>query len=466
MTNQQYKRYLVAKDFLYALISLPKPRRYCRKILRIGSHKFSLIDEQCVGLERMKDFLERFNNPQETINFIHVAGTSGKGSVVAILQSILNKGGFRVGCFTSPHLTSPLERFQINGELMPADEFVRLVETVKPAVEAMYCRGRYGAPSYFETLWMIALLWFSQKRPDWVIVETGIGGALDSTNVIRPKLCLITDISLDHAELIGPTLSDIAANKAGIIKHQVPVLTSCQKSKLVAILQQKAEDSKTKLEKLGKDFRVNHIVSKERSVEFCYSDSKGKLACRLALAGKHQAHNAAIAIRAARILNINEKYIRQGLANVFWPARLEFVSENPRILLDGAHNYAKIKTLISYLKDFAPQRILVILAIMEKKDVRGIVRALSDVADKIFITRLNIVGRSMTEPLVIYNLCQKYKIDAEVVLWPEDALDRAIAEAGPNDLIVVTGSLFLVGKIRERWLSEEEIVANGSLKIK
>ena len=467
MNKVNYKEYLTAKDFLYSLISLPKPSKYCQKSMRVGKQRFLLKDEGCVGLERIKELLARLNNPERNLSFIHVAGTAGKGSVVAMLRAILSEAGFKTACFTSPHLSSPLERFQIDNKLMPAVTFVELVRKIKPVIEDMYLESPYGVPSYFETLWAIALLWFSQEKPDWVIVEAGIGGALDSTNIIMPKLCLITDIAIDHAGLIGPRLIDIAVNKAGIIKPKIPVLVSCRKKQVIEIIQQKAKECQSPFERLGKDFWAEIIKRGENSIQFEYQDAgTEKSSFYLALAGRYQLANAALAIRAAQLLAVNKEKIKSGLKKVFWPVRMEIVSARPKIILDGAHNPAKMKALAESLIDFSYKKLLVILGIMENKDVKGIIKALQKVADKIFITRVNVSGRHAAEPSKIYELCHQSGLKAEVVLWPDDALDMAVKEAGPKDLILVTGSLFLAGKIREKWLPEEQIVLGRSLKIR
>lgn len=442
-------QYLKAKQFLYSLIHLPKSPRY----------------HQGVGLRRMEELFFKLNQPCQNGQFIHIAGTSGKGSTAIILHTILAEAGSKTASFTSPHLTTPLERFQINGRLMPPSDFVRLLKKLTPLLNQMSSKSPFGPPSYFEVLWALGLLWFEEQKPDWIVTEAGIGGLLDATNIITPKLTIITEISFDHTALLGRTLSEIALQKAGVIKPNIPTLSAHQNKKVLSLLQKRAAEVGSKLEWHGHHFQTRLIKATSQGSRFVYQDESGKAEFTLSLVGEHQIKNAALAIRASHLLGIPDKVIQKALQKVFLPARLEAISQNPTIILDGAHNPAKIKTTIEALSFFSYQKLRLILAILQTKDIKNIVRQLPKKIDKIYITQVDSTGHQPANPLFIHQICQQYGLKSEIQLWPKLALEQAISESKKEDLILVTGSFYLAGRLREQWWPEESIVGQYTLRL-
>ena len=322
--------------------------------------------------------------PQQHCRFLHIAGTNGKGSVAAMLSSILTLAGYNVGFYSSPHLISFHERFRLKDRDIDDGEVLSLVNQVKRVMHAD------ELPTFFEFVTAMALLYFAQKKADPVILETGMGGRLDATNIVLPLLSIITNIAMDHREYLGNSIRAIAAEKAGIIKPGVPVITFVRQPSAIIPIQAAATALKSPIFYGGKDFRTRG----QRQGRFQYQGlQKNMTGLRTNLVGRHQYRNAAVALAAIELLQekgfkISEEAVRHGMEQVRWPGRLEVISARPLLVLDGAHNPAAATTLAQALKrDLSYRRLILVLGIMADKDIDGILNRLLPLADVVIFSR-------------------------------------------------------------------------------
>jgi len=378
-----------------------------------------------LGLDRIRTVLDALGNPQNAYRIVHVAGTNGKGSTCAMIDAGLRAAGIRTGLFTSPHLIEPTERVQINGIAVTPEEFQRAFNVVHEAAETL---GLDCHPTYFETVTAMGFWLFRELGVETAVVEVGLGGRLDATNIVQPALTVITPIDFDHEIYLGHTLESIATEKAGILKPGVPAIFARQRPEAAAVLEARAAELGINV-KHAADFPV-------RDLEIDARGSRFSGIC-VPLAGEHQVDNAITAALALESLGVSPR----GIAEARWPGRLEHVSPNPDIILDGAHNPAGARALARYLERFYPHRKRwLIYGAMRDKAVEEITGILFPLADELIFTApknsralrpealLEIAGRGRTAS----------SIDAALPL----------ADAGADDVIVITGSLFLVGEAR------------------
>ncbi|AEB08893.1 bifunctional folylpolyglutamate synthase/dihydrofolate synthase [Desulfobacca acetoxidans] len=396
------------------------------------------------GLSSTTRLLTGLNNPQEKCRYIHIAGTNGKGSVAAMLSAIFTQAGYRIGFYSSPHLISFHERFRLQDQDITDDEVLELINQVRQVVQDI------ELPTFFEFVTAMAFLYYSQKAADPVILETGMGGRLDATNIIQPLLTIITNIAMDHREFLGNDLRAIAAEKAGIIKPGVPVVTYVSQASARLPIQAASGVLKSPLYYGGSDFQVKG----QGNGRFRYQGRHLTLSgLQTNLVGRHQYRNAAVALAAVELLqeqgfHLPEESIRQGLQQVRWPGRLEVVSTRPQIILDGAHNPAAATTLMQALKhDLIYRRLILVLGIMADKDIRGILRRLLPLAQVVIFSRPRYERAATPEKL------KSLAANAPRETYVIDDLAAAIAQArrlaDQDDLIVVTGSLFTIGEARQ-----------------
>lgn len=413
-----------------------------------------------LGLARIGDFLSIIGNPQNSLRAIHIAGSKGKGSTSAFCAYILREAGFRVGLYTSPHLHDFRERIRIlkpfisknsrpikdfEGMISPG-ELSRIVSELKPAINKYNRISKYGPLSFFEVYTAIAFLYFKQEKTDFVVLETGLGGRLDATNVVLPLICAITPISYEHTQKLGKTLSKIAAEKAGIIKKcGSTVISAPQEKEAQRVLRSKCRKTLSRLYELGKDITYRKIKD-EFSVKGIFSEYPN---LKIRLLGKHQLINASVAvgvIEALRPYNIviGVDTLRRGLYNTIWPGRCEVIKKSPLIVLDGAQNLASVNVLKSAIKDnFKYRKLILVLGISQDKDIAGICGVLQPLADEIILTCAATPRASRPEKLAGYF---KKKIYLTQSVKEACLLAQKFARAG--DLILVTGSLFVVGEFR------------------
>jgi dihydrofolate synthase/folylpolyglutamate synthase len=400
------------------------------------------------GLENTFQLATLAGKPQEKLHFIHVAGTNGKGSTCAVLESIYRAAGLRMGLFTSPHLVSFRERIQVNRHWIGQNDVVRLVEEMKPLFKH-FPDGHH--PTFFEVVTVLALKFFAEQKCDLVIWETGLGGRLDATNIVTPLASVITNIQLDHQQWLGDTLGKIAAEKAGIIKPGVPVLTATDEPEALAVIEQTAGEKKAPLIKINSgEGRRAAVPNQNQSGSPTRRPSPiGKLS----LPGEHQKVNAALALAVVEVLQnqipVTGEKIRIGLQTVDWPGRLQLITRESgqRLLLDGAHNPAGAKTLSHALrKDFSSHRMTLVLGVLQDKDWHHICETLAPLAARIFTVPVS-SGRS-ANPEELAEVCRKVNPSAGVIACHSlgDALDQAARAA----FVVITGSLYLVGEALEK----------------
>ena len=411
-----------------------------------------------LGLESMNALLTELDRPQRNYPCIHIGGTNGKGSVGATLLAILNAAGYRVGLYTSPHLSSVRERFRINDSFISKDEFA--------AVAGQIIRLLAGRQiTYFEFTTALALLWFARQKVDIALLEVGLGGRLDATNVVTPLVSVITNISLDHEQYLGTTVGEIAAEKAGIIKANVPVVTGTRQGEALAVIEARAACLRAPVYLLDRDFKGRpHATNKELWSYSGIRENRKKAPpdlpdLPLRLRGAHQVDNAAQALAALEIIRphfpVSEAQLRQGLSQVAWPGRLEeFRHTGPpprRFLLDGAHNPDGARVLKAALQnDFSYERLILVWASMADKDVAGTLLLVAPLAAEIIFTRPE--SERSARPEALRDLLPE-KLHSLIPIACADsvqaALDLAMASAGEGDLICVAGSLYLVGQARK-----------------
>ncbi len=413
-----------------------------------------------LGLERTEKFLAVMGNPHRRFLSVHVAGTNGKGSVAAMVASMLMSHGFRVGLFTSPHMVSFTERIRINNSRISETEVVKLTGKIKEKISAV--AARVGEPTFFEFVTVMAFLYFAENNVDWSVIEVGMGGRLDATNLILPEVSVITGISYDHKEFLGNSLGDIASEKAGIIKNGVPVVCSAQEPEVELLLRKKADEASSPFFMYGKDFSGTLKSADITGTRFDYNN-KGHTFTELhvPLAGEHQVINASVAVEAFLLCSAHEAQsstfdaVREGLAAARWQGRLELVNGDPPIILDGAHNPNAASALAAFIsKQFIKHRVILIAGIMADKDITGILAPLLPLASDIIFTAPN-YGRSAPAGLLAEHAAS-LGFGSTVAPSISDAIASAkkISFSPPSKLsapavILITGSFFTIGEAKE-----------------
>ncbi|MCG2751304.1 MAG: bifunctional folylpolyglutamate synthase/dihydrofolate synthase [Desulfobacteraceae bacterium] len=405
-----------------------------------GLARFGIV----LGLDTIRKILSEIGNPQEGYSCIHIAGTNGKGSIASSLSTILLMAGYKVGLYTSPHLVRFNERICINNIPISDEEVVESYLEVKNADT-----GPRKA-TFFEITTAMALLKFKKSKVDWAIIETGMGGKLDATNVLFPKVSIISNISLEHQDYLGKTIAKISGEKAGIIKPKVPVVTGVKQKSAVAILEKVAKENHAPLYRLGEAFHIR----RNRNQTFNYNglDQKAEH-LKTSLAGKHQADNAALVLAACEVLSregvrIPFETIRNGIENNQWPGRLEVVSRNPLVILDGAHNLAAAKLLGRYLSELPghPDLTLVI-GILDDKPYEAMLRELLPVCKKVILTSPKIDRALPVEKL--FAVAEKLHGKIEMIKDVEEAVFHAMDQATAGEAVCIAGSLYVVGEAKQ-----------------
>jgi dihydrofolate synthase / folylpolyglutamate synthase len=391
------------------------------------------------GLERIRILLAAMGNPERGQRFVHVAGTNGKGSTCAMLSSILQHSGYSTGLYTSPHLIEPTERIQIDGQPLTHEAFRDAFLAVHRTAEELIERGEIDAhPSYFETVTAMAFLVFREKC-EISVIEVGLGGRLDATNVITPELCIVTPVSFDHENFLGNTLEAITGEKAGILKSGVPVVIGKQEPIATRILTERATALECEIIEAGHASPESvHVTA--RSSTFVLEGTT--YTCPLP--GRHQIQNAIMGILSARRLGVSTAAIQAGLARAAWPGRLEFVSSAPDMVLDGAHNPAGAAALASYIREFCSGRLVwMIYGAMRDKAIDEVTGQLFPLAQKLVLTAPN-MPRALRPEIIL-----------QIAPHPNTTVTETVTEAlhvasmaPPETIVFITGSLFLVGEAR------------------
>jgi len=384
-----------------------------------------------LGLARIRALLTVLGNPEREYRVVHVAGTNGKGSTCAMIEAALRAAGVRTGLFTSPHLIEPTERVQVDGQPVTPAQFCRAFDTVRRAAESLDVNDPL---TYFETVTAMGFWLFRESGVETDVVEVGLGGRLDATNVVAPALTVITPIDFDHEVFLGNTIEAIAGEKAGILKPGVPAVFARQRPEAAAVIEARAAQLGIRV-KRAENFDIDDLVIDARGSRF-----RG---VHCPLAGEHQVDNAVTAILALEELGAPP----QGIAETRWPGRLEYVAPNPDILLDGAHNPAGARALARYLERFAPhRRRWMIYGAMRDKSVEEITGILFPLADELILTAP--VSSRALRPEALAEIAGRGQIAPAI----KDALDVVRGRADAEDLVIITGSLFLVGEARSQFV--------------
>lgn len=420
----------------------------CRKYLE---HVQSLGVK--LGLENVRSLLSVLGNPQDHFPSLLVAGTNGKGSVCAILSTILGRHGFRVGLYTSPHLIRVEERIRIRGESISSRSFCRILTVLKEIIDRLMREKELPShPTYFEVLTCLAFLYFKEKEVDIAVLEVGMGGRLDATNVVTPLLSVITTISRDHQKFLGESLREIAGEKAGVIKPEIPVICGVENREALSVIKKKANAlSAPFFEVFGREARFSAKKGK-KTYRFLFEYDGKKYMYSPALPGLHQGENAAIAIAASaevgkRWKRLQKERILQGVEETKWEGRLEVVSRRPLLLLDGAHNEEGAKALAAYIQDFVPSPLVLVFAIMKDKEIRPTVRRLFSLAEHVILTRIPYNRAALPDDILKEGRLSKSRVTVEPDIAM--AMKKARVFSGRNGAILVAGSLFLVGEVKK-----------------
>lgn len=443
--------YQEALDFLYSFIDYSLKRNF-----RYSAEKFNL--------KRMYEFLGHLGDPQEDYGIIHVAGTKGKGSVSAMCASILASQGYRTGLYTSPHLIDFTERIQINGQSISKEDMVEMVEVIKPITK------KVAEMTTFELVTALAFYYFSQQEVQYAVIEVGLGGRLDATNIVDPITTVITSISYDHMHILGNTLSEIAAEKGGIIKPDRPVVIAPQKEEARLKLEEIAISQSAPIIQVGRDYLYaaeNHSLDgqkfllwtpDEQPLVDLFIESAGRdiwspQRFQIPLLGFYQIENAATAFAALKTcekygVKLSQKAYQEGFANVSWPGRMEIFRKNPPIVIDSAHNrYSSLK-LRQAMDDYFPGLpILLVFGASEDKDIEGMFQELLPRVRRVIATQSS-HPRSIA-PEILVEQAHRYGCSAVAIKPVEKAFSAALEEAGKETIILVTGSLFIAAAAKE-----------------
>lgn len=418
---------------------------YIHKVGNFGSN---------YGLERTYRLLEILGNPQEGLKLIHIAGTNGKGSTTSIITSLLMEKGFKVGMYTSPFLEEFEERIQINRNNIPKDALGRLMDVLKVSVDQVILEG-YNHPTEFEIITCLMLLYFKEENIDYGVIEVGLGGRLDSTNVITPILSIITSISLDHTNLLGNTLEEIAGEKAGIIKKAIPVISYPQEEEAKVVIERVCKENNSSLYIVDKSKgHFVSVVNKDKIYQKVEVEFKNKkIELDFALLGEHQITNLLVALKGISVLEEIENIkftledIKEGVKNVQWKGRLEVMKNNPLVVIDGAHNIQGIKTLNENVhKYFTYKNIYLLLGILADKQVEDMVKVITPEAKKVYALTPHSNRAELSKDLK--KVIDKYNSNCIALDSYEEGLDLALSEANEEDLILISGSLYMIGDMR------------------
>ena len=404
------------------------------------------------GLERTHKLLEYLGNPEKDLKLIHIAGTNGKGSTTSMITEILMGAGYKVGMYTSPFIEEFEERIQINRNNIPKETLAVLMDEVKDAVDKVI-KGGYNHPTEFEIITVLMLLYFKRENIDFGVIEVGLGGTVDSTNVITPILQVITSISFDHTNLLGNTIEEIAGEKSGIIKKNIPTVIYPQEEEALKVIKNKCMVMNSELYIAFDDkLEFVNVVNEDKPYQLLKYEEKFDVL--LPLLGEHQILNLSVAMKAIEVLNnrqivdISIESIIKSIKNVTWKGRLEVLSNNPYVVIDGAHNIQGIKTLSRNIKKyFKYENLHLILGILADKDVNEMIKIITPMAKQVYAVTPNSIRAELAEDLK--NEIVKYNENCKSFDDYKKAYVEALKNANENDLILASGSLYMIGDMRK-----------------
>ncbi len=398
-----------------------------------------------LGLDTIQSMLQGLGSPQNMFASIHIAGTNGKGSIASALSSIFRTAGYRVGLYTSPHLVKFNERIRINGAPISDMDVLKAFEAVKQ----VYTGDR--EPTFFEYTTAMAFHEFARAKVEWAIVETGMGGRLDATNVLNPRLSIISNISLEHRQYLGNTIAEITSEKGGIIKRGVPVITGVNQKEAIEVLRNISQKQEAPLYRLGEHFRVR---KNKKSDTFSYVGINSTWEnMQTGLKGNHQVGNAALVLAACEVLNRHDTHfdieqIKEGLLKTDWPGRMEVVSQTPYIILDGAHNLMAARKLGRFISEnLIKDKTTLIIGILDDKPYKGMLKSLLPFCKRVILTK-PVINRAL-EPEKLYKFAKDLIEDIKIVPSVKDAFFYARESVSSDEAICVAGSLYVVGEVKQ-----------------
>lgn len=419
-TEQAIERYQESIRYLEGLSNLPLKGDYMIRREHLG-----------IYLKKMRHFLGLIGNPDKGIKYIHITGTAGKGSVTNMIHEMLHADGRKVGCFTSPFVTTTIEKIKVGGLYISPGEFADIVDYLKPYIDQEYLTGPYGRPSYFEICMAIGFEYFKRQKCEWAVLEVGCGGRFDATNIIdAPVVSAITNIDYDHTHLLGRTLDKIGYDKAGIIKSGSVFYTTERRTALLSMFRSICRE---------KNVVCNEVLCPGGYVE------------------KNQALCAAI----AKHVGVSNTSIKAGISKAKLACRFEKVQSDPIVILDGAHNRSKIRSTVDNLSKLTYRKLHVVIGIGESKDSAAILAQIIPLADSVAYTRYQIKDRKCAHPKELLSKSKKYirkGAITQIFLDPMRALDHTLHHANKKDVVLVVGSFFLAGELRKHWYSEKSIL--------
>ena len=420
------------------------------------------------GLSRIELLLSKLGDPHKHLKFIHVAGTNGKGSTCAFLTSTLRQGGYDVGTFTSPYITKFTNRFQYNEEDIPEDTLLKLANKLKSFVEEI-AATELGSPTMFEVATALAILYYAEVcYPDVVVWETGLGGRLDVTNVVTPIISVITNIGFDHTDILGDTIEQITSEKAGIIKPGVPVVTTVEQPEAIRIIRETCAKKKSTLYIAGEQFTYEQLEVNKNGQRFHYNGPFRELDVELTMQGKHQSANAACALMTLEVLRqymafyMEEEDLKKGFHRAFWAGRFEKVSDDPLLILDGAHNPEGAETLAKTIKDlYADRKLILMMGMLENKHHKSYLEHILPLVDTLILTEPDF--RRKMDAAQLKNMVEELrpsfaKPNLDIIVEPswKNALSLLKLRTEADDLGIVSGTLYLIADVRASLLHQTD----------
>ncbi|MEG9296996.1 folylpolyglutamate synthase/dihydrofolate synthase family protein [Mangrovibacillus sp. Mu-81] len=411
------------------------------------------------GLQRMNHLLKELGNPHESIKSVHIGGTNGKGSTVTYLRHILQEAGYSVGTFTSPYFERFNERISVNGNHLSDQDLISLVSLIKPIAEGMK-ESEWGEPSEFEIITAMSMVYFAETaKPDLVLFEVGLGGRLDSTNVINPLVSVITSIGMDHMQFLGDSIEEISFEKAGIIKPGVPVISGVIQPEAINVIMETAKEKGSHVFQAEKDFHTERASILHNGESFQYESSGRSSSYEIAMMGAHQVKNAAIALKTAELLRSQHEItytdaeLKAGLKNAYWPGRLELVSEKPAVILDGAHNPEGIQALVTTIKErFPTENVTILFSALKDKELKHMIELLEEAASIISFTSFSFPRVAEAEELFALSdhPCKEKTGD-----W-QHYIEEKLESMGDDEVLFITGSLYFLSEVKPVLLQKLE----------
>lgn len=407
-----------------------------------------------LGLGRIEYLMTLLDNPERSLRVIHIGGTNGKGSTAIMVARVLEEAGYRVGFYSSPHINSYTERFQINHQPIPKERFAELMSRLKPLLERMVAEG-HEHPTEFEVCTALGFLYFYEEKVDFLLLEVGLGGSIDSTNIVQsPLVSVITNVTYDHMDYLGKTIAEIAAVKAGIIKKGGYVVTAAWYQEATKVIEERCQEMNASLLCVGKDICWQLREAAPMATTFDLKSQWGLYRhLTVPLAGQHQAVNAATALGVIEILRhkhgveITDEHLRAGFARSSWPARLELLHQNPQVLVDVSHNCDGSRTLSAALKEiYHYQKLILVMGMLGDKEREKVVAELAPLAASVIITKPLSPRAGDWQGLALE--ARKYTNQVRVIEEIPEAVDTALMEARPEDLVCITGSFYMASDAR------------------